>query len=75
MLCFRRRINRDKRGGAVPLSTYENIIPQREEIVKRLKVVFKKFSRFFCLGGGHFFALNAERVISVKEKSSFLFNH
>ena len=27
---------------------------------------FKKISRdFFCLGGGHFFSLNAERVISV----------
>ena len=49
---LRRRINRDKRGGSVPLSTYENIIPQRGEIVKRLAAVFKKiFGGFFCLGG------------------------
>ena len=50
----------------MPLSTYENIIPQCGEIVKRLTAVFKKISGdFFCLGGGHFFTLNAERVISV----------
>ena len=50
----------------MPLSTYENIIPQREKIVKRLTAVFKKnFEGFFCLGGGYFFTLNAERVISV----------
>ena len=39
----------------MPLSTYENIIPQRGEIVKRLAAVFKKyFGDFFCLGGGTF---------------------
>ena len=53
----------------MPLLTYENIIPQREEIVKRLAAVLKKISRdFFCLGGGHFFALNAERVFNTKGK-------
>ena len=60
----------------MPLSTYENIIPQRGKIVKRLAAVFKKISRdFFCLGGGHFFALNFVLVISVKGKPSSLFNH
>ena len=39
----------------MPLLTYENIIPQRREIVKRLAAVFKKyFGEFFCLGGGRF---------------------
>ena len=66
---LRRRINRNKRGGAVPLSTYENIIPQCGKFVKRLEAVFKKyFGEFFCLGGGHFFALNFVLVISVKGK-------
>ena len=36
----------------------------------------KKISRdFFYLGGGHFFALNFVLVISMKGKSSSLFNH
>lgn len=53
----------------MPLSTYENIIPQHGKIVKRLAAVFKKyFEGFFCLGGGHFFALNAERVFNTKGK-------
>ena len=48
---LRRRINRDKRGGAVPLSTYENIIPQCGKFVKRLAAVFKKnFGDFFWFG-------------------------
>ena len=50
----------------MPLSTYENIIPQRGEIVKRLTAVFKKyFGDFFCLGGGTFFTLNVEWVINA----------
>ena len=52
----------------MPLSTYENIIPQREEIVKRLAAVFKKISRFFCLGGGQFFSLNVAWVFNTKGK-------
>ena len=53
----------------MPLLTYENIIPQRGEIVKRLTAVFKKyFGRFFCLGGGQFFSLNVAWVFNTKGK-------
>lgn len=35
----------------MPLSTYENIIPQCGKFVKRLEAVFKKyFGEFFLLG-------------------------
>ena len=70
MLCLRRRINRDKRGGAVPLSTYENIIPQCRKFVKRLEAVFKKniSGNFFGLGGGQFFSLNVAWVFNTKGK-------
>ena len=41
----------------MPLLTYENIIPQRREIVKRLAAVFKKyFGDFFVWAAGAFFA-------------------
>ena len=53
----------------MPLSTYENIIPQRGEIVKHLTAVFKKNSRdFFAWAADIFFALNAERVFNTKGK-------
>lgn len=39
----------------MPLSTYENIIPQRGEIVKRLTAVFKKNSGIFLFGRRAFF--------------------
>ena len=39
----------------MPLSTYENIIPQHGEIVKRLAAVFKKISGVFLLGRRAFF--------------------
>ena len=66
MLCIKAADKPCKRGGSVPLLTYENIIPQRGEIVKRLTAVFKKyFGDFFCLGGGTFFTLNVEWVINA----------
>lgn len=52
----------------MPLSTYENIIPQRGKIVKRLAAVFKKIFGVFCLGGGHFFSLNVAWVFNTKGK-------
>ena len=63
----------------MPLSTYENIIPQRGEIVKRLAAVFKKiFGGFFCLGGGRvinaFFSLitSTEYIKSVTNYYLFI---
>ena len=56
----------------MPLSTYENIIPQRGKIVKRLAAVFKKILRdFFCLGGGHFFC--AEFRVSYQREGKAFF--
>ena len=54
----------------MPLSTYENIIPQRRKFVKRLATVFKKIFReiFFGLGGGQFFSLNVAWVFNTKGK-------
>ena len=52
----------------MPLSTYENIIPQRGEIVKRLTAVFKKIRGVFLFGRRAFFTPNLVWVISVKVK-------
>ena len=53
----------------MPLSTYENIIPQCRKFVKRLEAVFKKFfGDFFSLGGGQFFSLNVAWVFNTKGK-------
>ena len=62
----------------MPLLTYENIIPQRGEIVKRLTAVFKKyFGDFFCLGGGAFlrFAVytSTEYIKSVTNYSCIIY--